>query len=272
MTRRERLERRAERRREWAAGRREKSDAAFEKARVVADGIPLGQPILVGHHSEKRHRKDVERIDAGMREGVESSKMAEHHEARAAGIDAQLERTIFSDDEDAVERLQEKIDAIERECAFRTRANAAFRKAKGAPGWSKALEPELPDPDARARVEEAAARLFKTCPWERLPFPSYANANARNNARRLRARLADVKARRARGEHAMATPFGVVLDKIGERYCRVTFDEKPAREVLDALRLTGFQWSQGSWTGALDALPEIVRNMLTEEGDSNAVR
>lgn len=57
MTRRERLERRAERRREWAESRDRKSAAAFESARKLTDGIPLGQPILVGHHSEKPERE-----------------------------------------------------------------------------------------------------------------------------------------------------------------------------------------------------------------------
>jgi Domain of unknown function (DUF3560) len=32
-------------------------------ARERLELIPLGQPILVGHHSEKRHRRDLKRID-----------------------------------------------------------------------------------------------------------------------------------------------------------------------------------------------------------------
>jgi Spy/CpxP family protein refolding chaperone len=71
MTYRERRLRKAERLRGWAAKRTAKSAAAFESARVVADGIPMGQPILVGHHSERRHRRDIARIDSGMRNGVE---------------------------------------------------------------------------------------------------------------------------------------------------------------------------------------------------------
>ncbi|WP_132290495.1 DUF3560 domain-containing protein [Kribbella sp. VKM Ac-2568] len=31
--------------------------------RQISDHIPLGQPILVGHHSERRHRRDIERMD-----------------------------------------------------------------------------------------------------------------------------------------------------------------------------------------------------------------
>lgn len=54
----EMLEERADRR----AGA---SAAAYAKAERVASGIPMGQPILVGHHSEKRHRRDLARISRG---------------------------------------------------------------------------------------------------------------------------------------------------------------------------------------------------------------
>ena len=36
--------------------------------------VPLGQPILVGHHSEKRHRKDLTRIDDAFRQGEGTSR------------------------------------------------------------------------------------------------------------------------------------------------------------------------------------------------------
>jgi len=52
------------------------------------DGIPLGQPILVGHHSERRARRDAERIDNGIRRMVEEHELADHHRAVAAGIAA----------------------------------------------------------------------------------------------------------------------------------------------------------------------------------------
>ena len=35
--------------------------------------IPLGQPILVGYHSEKRHRKDLSRIDRHFAEAKDAS-------------------------------------------------------------------------------------------------------------------------------------------------------------------------------------------------------
>jgi len=50
--------------------------ARLDAARQRANFIPMGQPILVGHHSEQRHRRDLEKIDRGMRAGFEMMKAA----------------------------------------------------------------------------------------------------------------------------------------------------------------------------------------------------
>ncbi len=130
MTRRERLEARAEKRREWAESRDRKSAAGFNRARVIADGIPFGQPILVGHHSEGRARRDQGRIHSGMSQGVESQKMAEHHRYKAANLEGALENSIFSDDPDAIEQLTEKIERLEEKRGKMKAANAEARKSK----------------------------------------------------------------------------------------------------------------------------------------------
>ena len=56
MTKRERLERKLQKRRQWAAARRDAATQRFAAADAAVVHIPLGQPILVGHHSEKAHR------------------------------------------------------------------------------------------------------------------------------------------------------------------------------------------------------------------------
>lgn len=80
---------RAEERAERFDGYRENRTADAESARkavaAIADGIPLGQPILVGHHSEKRARRDAEKIENGMRAAVKAWKTAEYWQRRAAG-------------------------------------------------------------------------------------------------------------------------------------------------------------------------------------------
>ena len=125
---RERREARAERLREWADKRETKASAAFERADQIAGMIPFGQPILVGHHSEGRHRRDVERIGRGMTQGVEHSRTAERMRERAANIDAAADRAIYSDDPDAIERLRDKLAGLEAERARIKAYNASCRK------------------------------------------------------------------------------------------------------------------------------------------------
>src|SRR5450759_4941326 len=40
------------------------SDALDQRASAMSDMIPFGQPILVGHHSEGRHRRDLAKINS----------------------------------------------------------------------------------------------------------------------------------------------------------------------------------------------------------------
>lgn len=48
---------RAECRREWAASATQKSNEYFQKSNRHQDFLSLGEPIKVGHHSERGHRK-----------------------------------------------------------------------------------------------------------------------------------------------------------------------------------------------------------------------
>lgn len=80
----ERLEARAERK----AG---ESDARYQAAHRIADGIPMGQPILVGHHSERRHRRDIERMHTNMRASVEADKEAKRAADAAASAARHME-------------------------------------------------------------------------------------------------------------------------------------------------------------------------------------
>jgi Domain of unknown function (DUF3560) len=66
----ERAEERAERFEDLSDKRRADSARAQNAVAAIADNIPLGQPILVGHHSERHARKDAQRIENGMRKAV----------------------------------------------------------------------------------------------------------------------------------------------------------------------------------------------------------
>lgn len=59
--------------------------------------IPLGQPILVGHHSEKRDRAYRERAWNQMGKAVEASDRAQHYAGRAATARATADGAQYSD-------------------------------------------------------------------------------------------------------------------------------------------------------------------------------
>lgn len=83
-----RAEDRTERFEEYAGNAAARSDTAWKGARQIADGIPFGQPILVGHHSERRARRDQERIDAGYRKSFAEADKAKRYAGRAAASGA----------------------------------------------------------------------------------------------------------------------------------------------------------------------------------------
>lgn len=58
--------------------------AAFDR---IANNIPVGQPILLGHHSEKRHRRDIERMRTNLQKGFEASDKAKSLEGRAQAVE-----------------------------------------------------------------------------------------------------------------------------------------------------------------------------------------
>lgn len=75
------------------AGRKNaEADARHAAAKRIADGIPMGQPILVGHHSEKRHRADMRRIDNGMRAAIALEAEATTAADRAASAEKHMQR------------------------------------------------------------------------------------------------------------------------------------------------------------------------------------
>ena len=80
----ERAAERAERFDEYADKRSTEAEAAHTEVDRIAGGIPFGQPILVGHHSERRARKDAQRIQDGMRKAVNLWETSKYWERRAA--------------------------------------------------------------------------------------------------------------------------------------------------------------------------------------------
>lgn len=67
-------------------------DAALAEMKQLSDMIPFGQPILVGHHSEGRHRRDLAKIDRRLGQAVDGWKERDQEQGLAQSAAARVAR------------------------------------------------------------------------------------------------------------------------------------------------------------------------------------
>ncbi|WP_417444661.1 DUF3560 domain-containing protein [Joostella sp.] len=81
----ERAIKRAEKLKSYAANAESRSNEAYDSRATKSEleFMKLGEPIKIGHHSEKRHRKLFEKYDSKMRKSFEEREKAENYINRA---------------------------------------------------------------------------------------------------------------------------------------------------------------------------------------------
>lgn len=100
----ERMDDRADALHGKAERRSAESAARWAAAQEIAEGIPSGQPILVGHHSERGHRRDLARMDTNQRKSIELEKEAEH--AAHGAVSAEKHMTNREDPRRTMRRIE----------------------------------------------------------------------------------------------------------------------------------------------------------------------
>lgn len=110
---------------------RREADGDREHARVaqLTEAIPLGQPILVGHHSERHARRDAKRIEDGMRRAVKNWETAAYWQQRAQGA---IQAADYRDRADVRAR---RIETLEAERRKRVASYTPHAQGVGVP-WS----------------------------------------------------------------------------------------------------------------------------------------
>jgi hypothetical protein len=204
---REREETRADRLDEWADGREAKAEQSSDTARAMFGAIPFGQPIHVGHHSERTDRNYRARAGAHMDRAIDHARTADAHRSKAANIRAAAERAIYDDDPDAVERLTEKLAGLEAE---REQIKAYNKSARwhAEPG---PLDRASAGPTSRAatrharrtRADRSCATSWRTCPGRSRPRDRI----ARLSAPRSSALAGRLMAARFGGVHRVRRPI-----------------------------------------------------------------
>jgi methylase of polypeptide subunit release factors len=109
----DRAEAKAERLENLSERRLQEAHQARAAVDRIADGIPFGQPILVGHHSERHARKDAEKIRRGMDKAVECWKASGYWKDRAAGA---LRLAMYKERPDVRARRLKGIESEFRKC------------------------------------------------------------------------------------------------------------------------------------------------------------
>lgn len=232
---------RIERLRSRAESAEREGHASLKHARAVGAIIPLGQPILVGHHSERRHRKDLARIDAGYRRGFKALEMATVLASRARS--AERSRAISSDDPGAAGQIRAKIEKLTKEVERMKLANKLIRAAKG--DKAKAVASIV---EKIGYPASAAAKLLEPDFAGRIGFPAYELTNTGAEIRRLQKRLIAL----AQSEERAASEdesFGDVVLRENDNRTQLVFPGKPSDEVRSLLKSHGFRWapSAGAW-------------------------
>jgi hypothetical protein len=225
----EKQERRRERL-ERAAGRaRDEAAARFDRAHQLTDGIPFGQPILVGHHSEKHHRNALRKADNAGRAGVAAMERAREYDARAEAVGT---GGISSDDPDAIEKLDDKRTGLEKERDLMKAANAFYKKHGTLEGW-----------DGPAELR-ASGESYMRHSWDKNhPFPTFALSN-------IGARIRQAAKRAERIEKIATIPASVeeingvrVAVDPNDNRVSLTFGMKLPRDDYKKVRSHGFVWS-----------------------------
>lgn len=91
------------------------SDARHAAADQISSGIPFGQPILVGHHSEARARRDVEKIHTNMRKAIDAGNAARQAEHRANAARANTRPEHPSTTANRLDKLRAELRKLERQ-------------------------------------------------------------------------------------------------------------------------------------------------------------
>lgn len=172
---------------------------------------------------------------------------------------------IKSDDERAIEKLEEKLDDLKGLQERMKAANKAIRMKDTEAGNDLLRE--------MGYSEENIKQLREPDYIGRTGYPSYLLTNNNANIRRVEERLNRLKSVKEKGSSEQEyETFKVVENTEAMRY-QIIFEGKPDADVRTLLKSNGFKWapSQGAWqrqitTNGKYALNSVVEKLKEMEG------
>lgn len=186
------------------------------------------------------------------------------------GILAKIENILYgreiikSDDERAIEKLEEKLEDMKKLQEDMKAANKALRLKDKEAGNDQLRE--------IGYSEESIEELRKPDYLGRAGYPNFQLSNNNANIHRVEERLKRLKAVKERGSSEQEyKTFKVVENTEAMRY-QIIFDGKPDAEIRTLLKSNGFKWapSQGAWQRQITsngkwALKKVVEKLKEME-------
>lgn len=186
------------------------------------------------------------------------------------GILAKIENILYgreiikSDDERAIEKLEEKLEDMKKLQEDMKAANKALRLKDKEAGNDQLRE--------IGYSEESIEELRKPDYLGRVGYPNFQLSNNNANIHRVEERLKRLKAVKERGSSEQEyKTFKVVENTEAMRY-QIIFDGKPDAEIRTLLKSNGFKWapSQGAWQRQITsngkwALKKVVEKLKEME-------
>ena len=161
---------------------------------------------------------------------------------------------IYSDDSQAVEKLEARIASLERTQERMKSANAIIRRKISDAEKARLLQTEL------ALNDDEVREIMTPDYMGRIGFPSYALQNNNQNIHRLRGRLDHLRKMRVLIERQKADlesgkevgivfNGGKIIDNVEANRIQILFDEKPDAGIRTELKRAGFRWapSNSAW-------------------------
>lgn len=209
----EEVSRKKEKYAELADKKREMSSRLMNESNEMISMIPPGQPILVGHHSEKRHRNHLEKTNNKIRKSVDLESTAGYYAQKSESY--MSNGKISSYDPQAIQKIEMEIEKKVQRIELMKAEN---KKAK---------------------------KDGKVAPHELYTF---GNLNAR--IRSMKKRLKILKAYESRPDEVIEIELGKVLILPSENRVNIHFDSIPSPEMRRKLKFFGFRWAPSAkvWT------------------------
>lgn len=236
----ERREARIERLEERVNKTMQKADDRFATAHQIGSYIPFGQPILVGHHSEGRHRRDLDKIDTNMRKGCDLLEKAKKQKWAAEG--AAKNNAISSDNPDALNLLRLKLADAESDHKHLADTRKAWQMLqRGTLEKNKTISDDI--------KEAVIAFVPGTEYFSREPVLAYELQNSNANIKTIKDRIANLEKMAEPAQPDRQIEDITIIDSKTLNRVQIVFPGKPDDATRLLLKRNGFKWapSQGAW-------------------------